>query len=150
MTDEYNRAVDRIRDEMAGSKSAYVRVVGEYLTEYLGTHPEAAGAILAEGVTIKGSLEAVKAEARKHSEGGVGVVDDETAFGIVREYYGIRPAPAARTAAKPQAPAEDPDLDLDSLLASGPAGLSPSESQMSPGETRAPAEAEGAGREGEM
>ena len=114
MTEKYSRAVDRVRDEMAGDKSAYVRVVGDFLTEYLRAHPEAAGAILEEKKSIKGSLEAVKAEAKKHSEGGVGVVDDTTAFGIVLNYFGIDPAAKPAPAAKAQAPADE--LSLDALM----------------------------------
>ena len=113
---DFNRAIDKIRDEMARKGTTYVRVVGEYLTEHLRRHPEHAAAILEKDRDIAGSLHKMRSEAEKRKEGGVAVLDDETAFGIVLEYYGIQAAPAARTAAKPQAPADDPDLDLDSLL----------------------------------
>ena len=113
---DYDRAVDRIRDEMAKDGSRYAQVVGDYLTGWLQSHPEGAWAILAEGRTIKGSLDAMKEAARKVSSGGVGILDDETAFGIVLEYYGLgggKPA-AART----ESAAAEPDgLSLDALLA---------------------------------
>lgn len=76
-------AMDKIRDEMAKEKGAYVRVVGEYLTERLQDHPEDAAAILAKGKTIQGSLAQVQAAAQKEAVGGVAVLSDEAAFGIV-------------------------------------------------------------------
>ncbi len=86
----YASAMDKLRDEMAeNAGSRYVQVVGEYLTDYLLDHPEAEASILAEGKSIKGSLSAMEAEARKVKVGSVAVLDDQTAFGIVRGYFGI-------------------------------------------------------------
>lgn len=86
---DFDRAIDKIRDEMAKSKSRYVEVVGEYLTGYLRGYPAAAGAILAQGKTIQGSLAAMRKEAEKVKDGGVAVLDDETGFRIVLKYFGI-------------------------------------------------------------
>ena len=86
----YASAMDKLRDEMAeNAGNRYVQVVGEYLTDYLLDHPEAEAAILAEGKSIKGSLSAMEAEARKVKVGSVAVLDDETGFRIVRGYFGI-------------------------------------------------------------
>lgn len=109
---DYERAVDKIRDEMAKDGGRYVQVVGEFLTEYLRTHPGAAAAILKEDKTVKGSLGAMRDAARREQSGGVGILDDETAFRIVLGYYGIQ-------ADRPEPQAEDPaadDLSLDALL----------------------------------
>ena len=110
---DYDRAMDKIRDEMAKSKARYVAVVGEYMTDYLRRHRESAGAILREGKTIAGSLEAMRAEAKKSQEGGVGILDDETAFGIVLDYFGIG---RQETAAPEKAEPAPDDLSLDALL----------------------------------
>ena len=89
----YASAMDKLRDEMAeNAGSRYVQVVGEYLTDYLLNHPEAEAAILTDGKSIKGSLSAMEAEARKVKTGSVAVLDDQTAFGIVRGYFGIAEA----------------------------------------------------------
>ena len=115
-------ATDKIRDEMAKEKGAYVRVVGEYLTERLQDHPEDAAAILAKGKTIQGSLAQVQAAARKEAVGGVAVLSDEAAFGIVLQYYGIAatgeaaPVDRPRPAQEPAKPAPMDDLSLDALL----------------------------------
>ena len=92
-TERYTSAMDKIRDEMAKGKGRYVQVVGEYLTDYLHRHPEAESAILQKGKTIAGSLEAMKAAARKEAVDGCGVIDDETGFRIVLEYFGIKKEP---------------------------------------------------------
>ena len=116
-----NRAMDRIRDEMAKEKGAYVRVIGEFLTGWLLKHPEDAGKILADGKTIKGSLEAMRLFAQNHKEGTVAVVDDETAFRIVLEYFGIKKdakPEQPHTSAEPHASADD-DFDLDALMGVG-------------------------------
>ena len=111
-TAEFDRAMDRLRDEMAKNGARYVAVVGEYLTEYLARHRECAGKILAADKTIAGSLSAMEAEARKVKNGNVAILDDETAFGVVMRYYGIE-----REAAPAKAePAEADDLSLDALL----------------------------------
>lgn len=87
----YASAMDKVRDEMAKGKGRYVQVVGEFLTDYLQRHPEAETAILTKGKTIAGSLEEMKKEAKKEAVNGCGVLDDETAFGIVLKYFGINP-----------------------------------------------------------
>ena len=147
----YASAMDKLRDEMANFKGPhprYVQVVGEYLTNYLLEHPEAEAALLNSAKTIHGSLKDIEAEARKNKEGNVGIIGDVEAFGIVLKYFGITEGTGNRQQATgekanavgaspcgrpPQAP--DP-FDLDALLASGIAGLSPSDPKDSPGETR--------------
>jgi hypothetical protein len=86
---EYASAMDKLRDEMAKNGGRYVQVVGEYMTAYLLQHPEAEAAILTEGKTIVGSLKVMEDEARKVKTGNVAVLDDQTAFGIVLQYYGL-------------------------------------------------------------
>lgn len=88
---EYATAMDKLRDEMAkNSGRRYVQVVGEFLTGYLMEHPEAEAAILDKGKSIAGSLTAMRKEAEKVKEGNVAVLDDQTAFGIVLGYFGIK------------------------------------------------------------
>lgn len=112
-------AVMKIRDEMAeNAKNTYVQVVGDFLLEHLQQHPEAAEKILANGKSIKGSLNAMKEEARKHQVDGCGVLTDEEGYAVVLRYFGID-----TTATKPEAPEPasakrgiEFDVDLDDLL----------------------------------
>ena len=90
MTTAYDTAMDRLRDEMArNSENLYITAVGEYLTDYLTEHPASAAAINQKDKSIAGSLKAMEAEARKRKRGSVAVLDDRTAFKVVRGYYGI-------------------------------------------------------------
>jgi hypothetical protein len=108
---------------MAASKSRYIQVVGDYLTGYLRGHPAAAGAILAKDKTIAGSLAAMRKEAEKVKDGSVAVLDDETAFGIVLGYFGIKgtgnreQGTGMAGGATPPLQSDDGALDLDALLA---------------------------------
>lgn len=52
----YTEAMDKLRDEMATSKSEGVQALGEGMTSWLREHPSEAGALLAEGKTSKGHL----------------------------------------------------------------------------------------------
>lgn len=101
----YASAMDKLRDEMAeNAGNRYIQVVGEYLTDYLLDHPEAEAAILTEGKSIKGSLSAMEAEAKKVKVGSVAVLDDQTAFGIVRGYFGIVEGERRETSSDPAEP----------------------------------------------
>jgi len=86
----FTNAIDMLRDEMATSTTRYVQVVGEFMTDYLLEHPEDQDTVLNSGKSIKGSVEQMKTEAAKHKEFNVAVLDDETAFGIVLKYYGLK------------------------------------------------------------
>lgn len=177
MLQEFDRAMDRIRDEMAKAKSTNVQALGEIMTALLQARPEIAGAILADGKTLGGCWAAMEAYAKKHKTGNSYAMGPDTAQAVICEYYGFsmeKPAllglyagstPAATagtssgagataTEGKAQTPApvadtpEAPDpFDLDALLASAESGLSPSDPEDSPGETRAQGLPEGAGRE---
>ena len=111
----YASAMDKLRDEMADSKSGYIQAVGEYMSDYLLSHPEAEAAILDPDKSIKGSLKAMENYARKHKEGSVAVVDPETGFRIVREYFGIKTG-ADVPNQRPQTPAAPDPFDLDALM----------------------------------
>ena len=119
----YNKAMDKIRDEMAKATDA-VCMVGEIVTLYLQSEPTNAEKILADGKTLKGAYGAMRDYARKeHKEC---MTPDEAAEHIAR-YYGMEPAKLMdmwqavkdeepQEKAKPQARAEADDLDLDALL----------------------------------
>lgn len=80
---DYTRAIDKIRDEMAGSKGEQIQLLGEGLTAMLQLHPEWEGRILAKGKTLSGALGAV----RKNATGGCS--DPIRTTKSLCEYYGI-------------------------------------------------------------
>ena len=116
----YENAVDRLRDELAKKHDhPGVAVIGEYLTGRLNADHSLAEKIAADGKTIEGAFEAIRAYARKIQKGGFAYVNPEKALEIACEYYGIHPEKTdTQTFAHkpaPAAPAND-GLDLDALL----------------------------------
>ncbi len=124
----YATAIDKIRDELAGSKSSQITLLGEGVTAMLRLHPEWDGDILAKGKTLKGALE----EVRKHATGGCSDPIQTTAS--LCGYYGIKCDDSKRLALevsaalmggiataptvekpKPAEPEPDP-FDLDALM----------------------------------
>ena len=119
----YNKAMDKIRDEMAKAKDA-VCMVGEIVTLYLQSEPANAEKILQDGKTLAGAYGAMRDYAREKRKECM--TTDEAAEHIAK-YYGMEPAklmdmwqavkdeqPQAK--AKPQARADADDLDIDALL----------------------------------
>ena len=119
----YNKAMDKIRDEMAKATDA-VCMVGEIVTLYLQSEPANAEKILQDGKTIKGAYGAMRDYAREKRKECM--TPDEAAENIAK-YYGMEPArimdmwqavkdEQPQEKEKPQARAEADDLDLDALL----------------------------------
>lgn len=116
----YDKAMEKIRDEMArehGNRN--LCAFGEFMTDYLMRHPDAAEGILQEGKSLKGAWEKLVNYAKRQPRSGVCVaIADQDAYRICLEYFGLRmdasPAPApAADAAPALEPAGD---DLDSLM----------------------------------
>ncbi|NQX67957.1 hypothetical protein HQN90_17690 [Paenibacillus alba] len=83
-------ALQKIGTEIsAEKKNKYAPAVGSFLINHLRNNPQDAGNILTEGKTIAGSLKAMREEAQKNQDGGIGMLSDEEAFNIVLKYYGI-------------------------------------------------------------
>ena len=61
--EEFDSALDKIRDAMACSKSKQIQLLGEGLTAMLQLHPELEDKILAKDKTLEGALGAVRVNA---------------------------------------------------------------------------------------
>lgn len=81
-------AIKKLKDEI-GNDKGYKQIIGGYLLKQLEANPTAADQILKEGKNIKGAMEAMKAEARKHQNNGCAVLTDDEGFAVVLEYYDI-------------------------------------------------------------
>jgi len=104
-------AIKKLKDEI-GSDKGYKQIIGEYLLQQLDANPSAAGQILKEGKNIKGAMEAMKAEARKHQKDGCGVLTDDDGYAIVLEYYDIPMTRIVKSAPEKN----NFDISLDELL----------------------------------
>lgn len=82
-----NKAMDKIRDEMAKATDA-VEMVGEIVMLYLQSDEKNAGRILAEGKTLNGAYGAMWVHAiEKRME----YMSTDKAAEIIAEYYGMEP-----------------------------------------------------------
>ncbi len=121
----YDRAMDKLRDEMAKTKSKAVGMVGEIVTLYLMADEANAEKILRKEKTLSGAYAAMKSVAQK---GRRECIDCDEAAEIFADYYGFEKVPMeelwelaqGRKKSKPQAAAvmapDVDDLDLDVLL----------------------------------
>ena len=127
----YNKAMDKLRDEMAATKDGSIQQVGEIMSAALMQHHGMADAILATGKTLKGAFNAMQSWASKHKNGNSAYVGPKQSAKLIGEYYGVEPdtllsaymrslmggqemAAEPAPQAKPQATADA--LDLDALL----------------------------------
>lgn len=79
-------ANQKLQSEMEqGNK--YVKLIGQYLLDYFKKNPADAAAIMTEGKTIKGSIEAMRQEATKAENGGM--LSDPEGYAVVLTYFGI-------------------------------------------------------------
>lgn len=132
----FEQATDKLRDEMAANtKDGAIEVIGEFLTVLIRTDPECAEKIMAEKKTIKGAMEAMKAEAAKHKNGSWACLDFCSGIRVVLKYFGLPEmqdcqilammnqaagaigAPEAKPEQRPDPTANaDKSFDLDALL----------------------------------
>jgi hypothetical protein len=90
----YDQAIDKLRDEMAAHPNdGTIQHIGNYLTDYLKTHKGSAEAILQEGKTLQGGLKTMEEFAGKNKIGNMVVIDPETGYGIIMNYFGITGKP---------------------------------------------------------
>jgi hypothetical protein len=65
----------------------YVKLIGQYLLDHLKKNPEEATAIMTDGKTIKGSVDAMQQEAMKAENSGM--LSDPEGYAVVLTYFGI-------------------------------------------------------------
>ena len=77
-----DKAIAKITEEMMKTDDPAIRAIEEHLTERC-TNTAVAEKLLDPEKTLKGALDAMRAEAKKRAVDGVGVISD------VEEYFGI-------------------------------------------------------------
>ncbi|MDF2591377.1 MAG: hypothetical protein K0S75_843 [Clostridia bacterium] len=82
------KARKKLLDEI-GKDNGYKKIIGDFLLQQLDANPGSADMILKGNKSIKGAMEAMKAEARKIQKDGCGVLTDDEGFAIVLEYFDI-------------------------------------------------------------
>lgn len=88
------KAIEKLEKEIEDSKdNAYIKVVGEYLVNYIKNNDQFASNILEEKKTIKDSLDFMKEEARKKAKSSMAMFTPEEGYKIVLDYYEIEEKP---------------------------------------------------------
>ena len=133
-SEDYSRAVDAIRDEMAAAHDDInIAMMGDIMTALLEVRPEIAPSLTAKGKSLKGAYDALTGEARKRAGGrggyAIGPGNLGVLFDTVGRYYGFEapeaswPGVMARLYGGAPTPTPEPepaaaldDLSLDALL----------------------------------
>lgn len=91
MSGNYDRAMERVRDEMAKSREPSVQAAGEMVTCALREHPEYGDAIAAAGKdkTLAALYAKMRSVAEKKKQGNCYFMPPVEAEAIMREFYGI-------------------------------------------------------------
>ena len=89
MSETYDRAMDRVRDEMARAKMGGVQGVGEVVTDLLPQMPALAAAVMEDGKTLEGCFKELEKYAREHKKGNSYYMPPGEAMGLILKYYGI-------------------------------------------------------------
>lgn len=101
------KAIEKINAEVQKNPdNKYIEVIGQYIIDQC-ENEEMAKAVLAEGKTLAGCLDAIKAIAKKKAVDNVGVVTEEEAFAEVHKYFGVSKETGAKAAVS---------IDLDKFL----------------------------------
>lgn len=98
-------AIKKVSNEIAKIKAPYGEVLGTYIITKLLNTEENAKKVMDEKKTLEGCLNSVKGSAKKSAVNGMAMVDENTVYGWIREYYGINEQKATEQTAP--APAEN-------------------------------------------
>jgi len=80
-------AKEKIKQEIEANKdNRYINYIGTYLLGYLEKHEDFAEHVL-KNKTISESIDAMRAEAKKHQDQGVALISDVEGFQIVVDYF---------------------------------------------------------------
>lgn len=121
MTEVQDRAMDKIRDEMAKEHDRpEIGILGEYLTERIRHGEGVAQKILQDGKTLAGAFQKIREYAKAHAKNGFCAVEGPKALAIACEYYGLtKEEQDPRQTAEKHREAQALAPDLDELLAGG-------------------------------
>lgn len=84
------QAETKIKNEMEKEKNPYVKVIGDFLINFINENESEAEKIIAKDKTIMGSLKEMRKEANKHKVGNMAMLTPEQGFNVVLKYFGIK------------------------------------------------------------
>ena len=92
MTELMKKAIAKIDAEGEKGGTNQKRIA-QYIIDALITDDVSAGKVTDEKKSLADCVKAVTGKARKHAENGCAMVEDETVYSWIREYYGIAEEP---------------------------------------------------------
>lgn len=92
MTELMKKAIAKIDAESEKGGTNQKRIA-QYIIDDLITDDISAGKVADEKKSLVDCVKAVTGKAREHAENGCAMVEDETVYSWIREYYGIAEEP---------------------------------------------------------
>lgn len=87
----FENAISKIESEMnQNSNNSYIKVIGEFLLQFINENSEVAEKIMVEDKTIAKSLDAMKKVAEKKKTGNFAMLTPEEGFKAVLDYFDIK------------------------------------------------------------
>ena len=83
-------AIEKVSNEIAKIKAPYGEALGTYIITNLLDTEENAKKVMDEKKTLDGCLSFIKGKAKESAVNGVAMIDEDTVYGWLREYYGIK------------------------------------------------------------
>ena len=89
MTEEIQKAIDKIDGEAEKLNNVNARVIASHIIDTYLNSDENADKVLDDKHTMKGCFNRIISKARKRAENNCAMVEDDTVFDWAKEYYGF-------------------------------------------------------------
>ncbi len=89
MTELIKKAIEKIDKEAEELGGGQVMIIASHIIDHYLTNDENANKVLEEKKTLKAALEKCKSNAKQSAVNGMAVIDDETVYSWIEEYYGF-------------------------------------------------------------
>lgn len=89
MTELIKKAIDKIDKEAEELGGGQVMIIASHIIDHYITNAENAKKVLEDKKTLKSAIEKCKRNAKKSAVNGIAVIDDETVYGWIKEFYGF-------------------------------------------------------------
>lgn len=89
MTDIIQQAIEKIDKEAEKLNNTNARLTASHIIDTYLTTDENAEKVLKDKKSLENCFENIRSKARQQAVGNMAMIDDETVYGWVRDYYGF-------------------------------------------------------------
>lgn len=89
MTEKIQSAINKIDGEAEKLKDTNTTLIASHIIDTYLISDENAEKVLDEKKTLRKCIENIKSKAKQHAVNNIAMVDDETVYGWVKDYYGF-------------------------------------------------------------